>query len=657
MWLLKKNKKLDASKQAHDDRKTSDFKRGINADKSRRGVIATKSYALDGEVRQGSPMEAAERDEIEKVLKKHFLFESIKEEGLNSLCKGMIKSAKKSGEEIIKQGAEGDSFFVLTTGSVTVNVDGKDVAKLPAPCAFGELALMHNQPRNATITCASECTVWDIDQRTFRKVLASHATTATAKRVKFLKTVDHLSSLSSLELTKVANALQIVDFKAGETIIRQGQHGENFFIIESGTVEVSAKKKGSSSDVVVATLSSGKYFGEAALLKKEPRNATCTAKNDVTLARLSHDQFNHLLGPLSDLLGKSAETRAAENAATLEKTRTRSPSRPMGPMIKKDLSELKVDRIIGQGTFGRVKLVTHLGMNKVMVMKCMSKAQIVQQKQVKNVMNEKNSLAAMDHPFVVRQYGTWQDPDQIYIFLEIVQGGELWSLIYQSRKLKRTAFGGFEENVARMYACTVISALTYIHAQGYVYRDLKPENLMIDKKGYLKVVDFGFAKKLAPGEKSHTLCGTPEYLAPELVCARGHDKGADYWAFGILCYELLVEVTPFADPDQQKMFEKISRSARVLMFPRGFPRSAKDLITKLLNANAALRLGCGHEGGEAIKKHRWFTGIDWKLLERRRYRSPYQPTITSSTDVGNFDKFEEEQVRPYRGPQNIFAAF
>jgi len=128
-----------------------------------------------------------------------------------------------------------------------------------------------------------------------------------------------------------------------------------------------------------------------------------------------------------------------------------------------------------------------------------------------------NAMAAMDHPFILKLCAAFQDRNQLYMVLEIVMGGELWSLMYQSDALPRTGLGGFQENHSRMYACNVLSGFQHIHAAGYAYRDLKPENLLLDSEGYIKIVDFGFAIKLKPDQKTQTLCGTPEYLAPEIL--------------------------------------------------------------------------------------------------------------------------------------------
>ncbi len=138
--------------------------------------------------------------------------------------------------------------------------------------------------------------------------------------------------------------------------------------------------------------------------------------------------------------------------------------------------------------------------------------------------------------------------------------------------LPRTVLFGLKENDARFYTACTLAGFAHIHKQGYVYRDLKPENLLIDREGYVRICDFGFAKKLKRGQKTQTLCGTPEYLAPELVLSRGHNSAVDHWALGILIYELLCGCTPFVDPDQSRIFVKIVNSHRVLTFPEGaFP--------------------------------------------------------------------------------------
>ena len=204
----------------------------------------------------------------------------------------------------------------------------------------------------------------------------------------------------------------------------------------------------------------------------------------------------------------------------------------------------------------------------------------------------------------------------------------------------------------------MLAGFCHIHETGYAYRDLKPENLLLDTDGYIKIVDFGFAKRLGPGKKTQTLCGTPEYLSPELVLSRGHNRAVDYWALGILVYELICGGTPFADPDQSKIFMKIVHSQRCLQIPNGFPRDCKDLILKLLNPNPTLRLGMLRGDVMDIKNHRWFGGIDWSKLCAKRYQTPYQPKVANALDDRNFDEYDEdEHVVPFKEDQKMFEGF
>jgi cGMP-dependent protein kinase len=318
--------------------------------------------------------------------------------------------------------------------------------------------------------------------------------------------------------------------------------------------------------------------------------------------------------------------------------------------------DLRAICTLGTGTFGRVKLVEHTPTKRAMALKCMQKAQIVASHQQKNVVSERDVMIEADHPFVLKLYRTFQDKNCIFMLLELVQGGELWTLLYQNTtSIRRSKIGGFPADASRFYAGCVTSAFDFIHGIGVAYRDLKPENLLLDDKGYLKVVDFGFAKRIPyykgklRQDKTFTLCGTPEYLSPELVLSKGHDRGVDYWALGILIFELLTGGTPFADPSQQKIFEKIIHSGRHLKFPRGFDSSAQDLIKKLLNPNPQLRLGHLRGGVKDIISHKWFAALDWNALVNKRIAAPYVPKIKGLLDSSNYDQYDEhDNIQAYR---------
>jgi cGMP-dependent protein kinase len=248
------------------------------------------------------------------------------------------------------------------------------------------------------------------------------------------------------------------------------------------------------------------------------------------------------------------------------------------------------------------------------------------------------------------------------------QGGELWSLLYENTTaLPISALGGIAMPHAVFYSSIVTCALGDLHQRGIAYRDLKPENLLVDAQGYIKLCDFGFSTPIPftrhDGEvldKSFTLCGTPEYLAPELVLGKGHTTAVDYWALGVLIYELLVGGTPFEDEQQPKILENIVSSQRNLQFPKGLDPHAKSLIRKLLHANPTLRLGALKGGVEDIKCHRFFVSnnLDFEALMRYGVPAPYVPSVRSPLDTTHISQEDEEDLPlPFKGDASIFARF
>lgn len=194
-------------------------------------------------------------------------------------------------------------------------------------------------------------------------------------------------------------------------------------------------------------------------------------------------------------------------------------SNPRNPR-KMTLEQFRLMRTIGTGTFARVRLARNIATDEIIVVKIMNKSQIIQMRQVDHIKCEKKVLSETSHPFITKLLGTHQDRKRLYLFLEYVPGGEL----YKHLRLSRT----FSISSALFYAAEVVSVFSYIHSQSVVYRDLKPENILVNRDGHIKVVDFGFAKFLKQGEQSYTLCGTPEYLAPEVILQNGHSFEADW---------------------------------------------------------------------------------------------------------------------------------
>ena len=183
----------------------------------------------------------------------------------------------------------------------------------------------------------------------------------------------------------------------------------------------------------------------------------------------------------------------------------------------------------------------------------------------------------------------------------------------------------------------VADAVAFAHSKDVIHRDLKPENLLLDKYGYLKITDFGFAKRVA--FKTYTLCGTPEYIAPEVLLNKGHGKGVDWWTLGILLYEMMAGQPPFVDDDPMGIYQQIL--AGKVTFPRHFDRNAKSLIKKVLVADLTKRYGCLKGGADDIKKHKWFQGFDWEALVQRQLTAPIVPAVSGEADTSNFDPYPD----------------
>jgi len=239
--------------------------------------------------------------------------------------------------------------------------------------------------------------------------------------------------------------------------------------------------------------------------------------------------------------------------------------------------------------------------------------------QQRHIMDEKNILFQMRSGFILNLHKTFKDSKQVYLLTDAYLGGDLWRLLH--------ARGPFPDTVARFYIACVVEAFAYLHQRGIVYRDLKPENLMLDINGYLRLVDLGFAKKVPIGNKTWTFCGTPEYIPPEVIANTGHTLSADYWSLGILVYELLTRKTPFRAKDDLTIYENILRGIHSVQFSYRVSRKAEMLIKSLCRQEPSERLGYQKGGVNDIRKHKWFGGFDWDGFHAQRVPAPILPDV------------------------------
>lgn len=309
-----------------------------------------------------------------------------------------------------------------------------------------------------------------------------------------------------------------------------------------------------------------------------------------------------------------------------------------------DVGEVRMLRTVGIGTFGVVKLCELHG--SPFVLKIMSKSHVIAYKQRDNTFSEKETLAELSHPFIVKLYKTFNSNLCIYMLLQYIPGGELFSFLRRERTLSLS--------LAQFYTAQMVLALQYLVSKEIVYRDLKPENLLIDARGYVIMTDFGFAKQVPPGDRCFTMCGTPEYMAPEVILRQpGYSHPVDWWAVGVLLYEMLVGRSPFQSNDTKKVYRGVLRG-KVDYDPVTDP-TARDLIRRLLIRDPEKR-GV-YQGGELqTQRHRFFRGVDWDRLYLQELDAPYRPVIHNVFDTSCFDEYgegEEREVLKLLGSENV----
>lgn len=298
---------------------------------------------------------------------------------------------------------------------------------------------------------------------------------------------------------------------------------------------------------------------------------------------------------------------------------------------KFDLSELELLKTVGTGTFGRVLLTRDKKTKDYMALKVLTIEDIIKLKQEDHVRDEKAILSIINHPFIIKLHWTHHTDTFLYMLLEYACGGELFTYLRNS--------GRFNNDTGKFYAMEIISAIDYLHKETIVYRDLKPENILLDSEGHVKLTDFGFAKKLVDN-RTWTLCGTPEYLAPEIIQSKGHGKAVDWWALGILVYEMLAGYPPFYDENPFGIYEKIL--ACKIDWPQSIGSKPKKLIEGLLVIDRTKRLGCMRAGSNDIKNSDWFESIDWENVRQRQLKVPIVPKLSHAGDTSNFDEYPEE---------------
>ena len=625
----------------------------------------------------------------------------------------------EAGTQLVRKGDKGTVCYFIKEGKVecsSIGENGLGRLELGAGSHFGERALIKDEPRAANVKALTDVVLLALDGDSFNELFGSMRTlmdNTMKKRVS--ESISIFQQLSVEERKDLITKFKTEFFEPGQTIIQQGDKGDRFYVVRSGEVEVlregpmegkdSSERKGwfrksGSKDLDVlsknigttpqkiATIKESDWFGEMALIGNTNRYATCRAVGHVECFTLHRDDFDvlrensRLLLKTNEIRLKALDLHGGVRAAN-EKRKTQNGKAESGDesrrkekekkIVVNALAQLEQKAILGKGTFGTVYLVKCKGKSAshgVWALKTMNKKHLIECEQTKNVFNEKLVLEEAKHPFIMELHATFSDSKSIYMLLDFVQGGELFTIMQVKFRLSISH--------TKFYSACIVDVFEYLHSLKIVYRDLKPENVLIDKRGYIKLADFGFAKKIVG--KTYTLCGTPEYLAPEVVLGKGHDKGVDYWGVGILIYEMLAGISPFADeygedqilicknivsgkPDYNKLERAIRdtesqpNSGSTYVISQQSPlgknepringrRPVEDLLRRVLVKLPHQRFGCLKNKTMDIKQHPFYAISipEWQDLAERRYTAPYIPKIRSDLDISHFEKYDFAQT-------------
>ncbi|XP_076926326.1 serine/threonine-protein kinase AtPK2/AtPK19-like [Bidens hawaiensis] len=292
------------------------------------------------------------------------------------------------------------------------------------------------------------------------------------------------------------------------------------------------------------------------------------------------------------------------------------------------IEDFEIMKVVGQGAFGKVYQVRKKDNMEIYAMKVVRKDKIVEKNHAEYMKAERDILTKIDHPFIVQLRYSFQTKYRLYLVLDFVNGGHLFFQLYHH--------GLFREDLARIYTAEMVSAVSHLHANGIMHRDLKPENILLDVDGHALLTDFGLAKEFDENARSNSLCGTVEYMSPEIILGKGHDKAADWWSVGILLFEMLTGQPPFHGGNREKIQKKITKDK--LKLPAFLTSEAHCLLKGLLQKDPSKRLGNGPRGSEEIKHHKWFKPINWKKLDAREINPSFRPEVAGIQCIANFDK-------------------
>ena len=543
------------------------------------------------------------REKNEALLKKVKILEQLDQYGRKILADALRPRAFCAGEMIMRQGERADgpgpdgaaAFHVIERGAVSVRLrDGGEVNRLGVGQYFGEVSVLEGTAPTASVVAITDVATVALDRAAFSRALGDDV----------LRAMASFASEYAYDEDPAAEPRGVGDPKRLPSAVAKLR----------STYELSVSRR------------AGDPTGRRARAEKEMRRA----------ARRERDATSTMM--------RWTESFADENAAPSRETVTcqsRGETRDgQSPSLKTrstiGASDLTFHKELGVGMSGTVYLAKVKRTNATCCVKVMRKKKLLRLDQAENIVREKTLSRAFfeDTSFIMQSRCAFQDAHCLYLVMDFMPGGDLFQMLVHGTGAR----GAFAPAAARFYASEVFLALEFLHHRHFVYRDLKPENVLVDGNGHVKLADLGFCKRVRPGERTYTTCGTSDYMAPEVMLSQGYDQSADLWAFGVFVFELLAGYAPFkADTDSRRHRRILTAD---LKFAADFHLHAKDLVTKLCVVETSERLGCASRGLDDIKDH-VFWDADWDEVAAR---SRVPPALPEKRDAAKLCRLE-----PIRG--------
>lgn len=524
------------------------------------------------------------------------VFSNLTPDQVNQVIDRVQLSQYPSSTIAIPSGTpKGYCLWLVLKGSLTANVTGHKFAKLTCIGDSYFLSREEGKSFEHNIIATEHSVVAAIHKEELERITRGPISQVLANNqaLKALRQIELLRSLSNDNFRELVNALTIVSFEPRQQIVLENSSPDAFYIVKSGICEVI--KNGS----VIRTYGKLAFFGERSMLLRSNRSATVVAQTQVECWVLSHDNFFSIINErMRNLLLKRIDLQ--DESVTLD--------------------DLVIVKVLGNGMFGKVFLTCHRTKQCLYALKVVDKDRVLRLDTWQSLLLERNILLQMDHMLIVKLVKTLKDSKRIFFVMEYVRGLDLFDVIRQLGLLK--------DRDAKFYMACLVLVVEYLQDRDIVYRDFKPENIMVDEQGYPKLIDFGTAKHVQG--RTYTVVGTPHYMAPEVITGKGYGKLADLWSLGVILYELLCGGVPFGEEEEDpySIYEKVLQGR--LTYP-AFCTSklkCKPMIEQLLNRNPVLRTGGSFAN---LKGHQWFSDIDWDLLISKGEHPPFIPKLTALT--------------------------